>query len=310
VLGVLDQVARAASPDTAGPPGAAWCALELAVLDAAGRRLGVPVRRWLGPLKAPTLHYDAVIPFSSRRALGPVALATKMLGLRRVKVKVGVDLDEDLYRLGRLRRWLGSDVDLRVDANCAWTVDQALLAIDRMRRYRISVVEQPVAAHDVDGLCRLTAACPELIAVDESLRTVEEAHALIEARACDAFNIRVSKCGGLLTSMRIAALASAAGLTTIVGAQVGESGLLSAAGRHLAACIDPQYLEGSAGRLLLKEDITKESLLPGRGGQARAGNGPGLGVSVRDEVLDRHARLRRSVGAAQSDRARPGRQGP
>jgi muconate cycloisomerase len=194
-----------------------------------------------------------------------------MLGLRRVKVKVGVDLDEDLYRLRRLRRWLGSDVDLRVDANCAWTVEQALVAIDRMRRYRISVVEQPVAAHDVDGLCRLTASCPELIAVDESLRTVEEAHALIEAGACNAFNIRVSKCGGLLSSMRIAALASGAGLTTIVGAQVGESGILSAAGRHLAACVAPRYLEGSAGALLLKEDITRRACSRAGAGEPRQG---------------------------------------
>ena len=137
VPAVLDHVARAVSSDGTGPPGAAWCALELAVLDAAGRRLGVPVRRWLGPLRASTLHYDAVVPFSGRRALDSVALAAKMLGLRRVKVKVGVDLEEDLYRLHRLRWWLGSDADLRVDANCAWTADQALVAIDRMRRYRI-----------------------------------------------------------------------------------------------------------------------------------------------------------------------------
>src|SRR5207237_641525 len=205
VPAVLDHVARAVSSDGTGPPGAAWCALELAVLDAAGRHLGVPVRRWLGPLRASTLHYDAVVPFSGRRALDPVALEAKMLGLRRAKVKVGVDLAEGLSRRHRLR-------------------------------------------------------------------CVGEARALIEAGACDAFNIRVSKCGGLLSSMQIATLASAAGLTTIVGAQVGESGILSAAGRHLAACIAPRYLEGSAGRLLLKAAITQESPLPGRAGRAQAGS--------------------------------------
>jgi muconate cycloisomerase len=280
-----------------GPPGAAWCALELALLDAAGRCFGLPVQHWLGPVRDPVLAYDAVIPFSGSRALGAVALLVRMLGIPRVKVKVGVDLDDDLERLRLLRRVLGGDVDLRVDANCAWTAEQALAAIDRMRPYRISLIEQPVAADDLDGLCRLTATCPELIAVDESLRTVEEAKALVAAKACDAFNIRVSKCGGLLASMRIAALAADAGLTCIVGAQVGESGILSAAGRHLAACVAPRYLEGSAGRLLLDEDIIRERVLPGRGGRARPHAGAGLGITVREDVLARHQRLRHVTDA-------------
>ncbi|MGH8971637.1 MAG: alpha/beta fold hydrolase [Acidimicrobiia bacterium] len=280
-------------------PGAAWCAFELALLDAAGRFFDLPAQHWLGPVRAPILSYDAVIPFSGTRALGAVAFLVRTLGIPRVKVKVGLDLDDDLLRLRLLRRVLGADVDLRVDANCAWTTEQALAAIDRMRPYRISLVEQPVAANDLDGLCRLTATCPELIAVDESLRTVEEAEDLVAAKACDAFNIRVSKCGGLLASMRIAALAADAGLTCIVGAQVGESGILSAAGRHLAACIAPRYLEGSAGRLLLDEDVIRERVLPGWGGRARPHAGPGLGIHVAEDVLARHQRLSRLVEAAE-----------
>jgi muconate cycloisomerase len=174
-----------------------------------------------------------------------------------------------------------------------------------MRPFRVSVVEQPVAAADLSGLRRLTAECEERIAVDESLRTVEEARTLIDMRACDAFNIRVSKCGGLLSSMRIAGLAAEAGLTCIVGAQVGESGILSAAGRHLAGCIAPRYLEGSAGRLLLTEDLVEGRVTPGRGGRARVHDGPGLGVAVREDVLRRRARFSRVVagGAAQPSAA-------
>jgi L-Ala-D/L-Glu epimerase len=83
----------------------------------------------------------------------------------------------------------------------------------------------------------------------------------------------------------------------VVGAQVGESGLLSAAGRHLAACVVPRYLEGSAGRLLLREDITAERVLPGRGGRARPHAGTGLGVTVRAGVLARHTLQVRVVTA-------------
>jgi len=295
VPAVLDGVE--ATTLTAGPRGAAWCALELAVLDAAGRRFGLPVTHWLGPVRAPLLAYDAVLPFSDTAAVVALAALVRALGIPQVKLKVGRDLDDDLARLGLLRRILGADVDLRVDANCAWTAEQALAAIERMRRYRISAVEQPVAAGDVDGLRRLTAACPETIAVDESLRTVAEAETLVEAKACDAFNIRVSKCGGLRASLRIAEIAADAGLGVIVGAQVGESGLLSAAGRHLAACVAPRYLEGSAGRLLLREDITRERVLPGRGGRARPHAGAGLGVTVAEDVLARHTQRARLVEA-------------
>jgi muconate cycloisomerase len=286
VADVLDRVMATALPD--GPPGAAWCAVELAVLDAAGRHFGRPVSSWLGRVRAPVLTYDAVLPFSATAALPPLALAIRALGLTNVKLKVGRDLDDDVARLRLLRRLLGPGADLRVDANCAWTAEEALAALERLRPYGISVVEQPVAADDLAGLRRMTATCPELIAVDESLRTVAEAEALVEAKACDAFNIRVSKCGGLRTSMRIADIAADAGLTVIVGAQVGESGLLSAAGRHLASCLAPRYLEGSAGRLLLREDITAERVLPGRGGRARPHDGAGLGVTVSDEILARH----------------------
>jgi muconate cycloisomerase len=286
---VLERAAAAAG----GLAGAARCALELALLDAAGRHLGCGVGRWLGPTRADVLVYDAVIPFSGRRRVAAIALAIRLLGIRRVKVKVGRELAEDLHTLRMLRRLLGGEADLRVDANCAWTVEQALHAIERMRPFRLSVVEQPVAAADLDGLRRLRTECEPAIAVDESLRTAEEARALVEAGACDAFNIRVSKCGGLLASLRIAEIAERAGMFCIVGAQVGESGILSAAGRHLAAAIAPRYLEGSAGPLLLRKDLTEERILPGWGGRARPFVGPGLGVHVRESLLGRAAQVRR-----------------
>lgn len=286
---ILESIAEAGR----GLSGAAGCALELALLDAAGRHARQSVRRWLGPTRTTVLQYDAVIPFASSSVLSAAAWVTRLLGLRNVKVKVGRELDDDARTLATLRRVLGSEVDLRIDANCAWTAEQALHAVDRLRRFGLSAVEQPVAAGDIDGLRRLRREWDEPIVVDESLRTVSDARTLIKAEACDGFNIRVSKCGGLLESIRIASLAEAAGLFCIVGAQVGESGILSAAGRHLAACINPRYLEGSAGRLLLKEDLTEENVLPGWGGRGRSFDGDGLGVHVREGVLRRYGRVER-----------------
>jgi len=279
---------------------AARCALELAVLDAAGRQFGCSVQRWLGARPAPVVAYDAVLPFSSPKKLLALALAIRALGVRQVKIKVGADLERELRSLELLRRLLGPDADLRVDANCGWTIDEAPAALERLRAFRISAVEQPLPADDLDGLERLTAEAPEAVIVDESLRTVDEARMLAERRACDAFNIRVSKCGGLLPSLAIADIAREHGLFTVVGAQVGESGILSAAGRHAAAAIvTPRYVEGSGGRLLLRADLTAENVLPGRRGWARTFDRPGLGVTVREDVLARQTRTSRSFAAEQ-----------
>jgi L-Ala-D/L-Glu epimerase / N-acetyl-D-glutamate racemase len=295
VVSLIDEIPHTApngSLDTA-----ARCALELALLDAAGRHFGLSVSHWLGPDPSPFVHYDVVLPFSSPRNVGALAVAIRALGVRQVTAKVGGDSEKDLASLRVLRRLLGGRVDLRVDANCAWTADEALDAIARLRPYRISAVEQPVASDDLEGLRRVTAASGEAIIVDESLRTIDEARELASTGACDAFNIRVSKCGGLLSSARIARIAADHGLFCVVGAQVGESGILSAAGRHLAAQIAPRYLEGSGGRLLLKEDVTKQSVLPGRRGRARTPSGPGLGVDVDEEVLERLATVHRAFDA-------------
>ena len=265
---------------------AARCALELAFLDACGKHFRTSVQQWLGAAPAGEVRYDAVIPFSSPRKLVALALVIRAFGIRQVKIKVGDDLERDLRSLELLRKVLGQDVDLRVDANCAWTPAEAVEAIERMGVHRIAAVEQPVAGEDIDGLRSVSDAVSVPVIADESLRTVEEARRLAETKACGAFNIRVSKCGGLLDSMRIARIADEAGIFCVLGAQVGESGILSSAGRHAAAAIGPRYLEGSGGSLLLKRDLTEERVLPGRRGRARVFGGRGLGVHVREGLVE------------------------
>jgi muconate cycloisomerase len=288
-------LAEAAESAEAELDQAARCALELAFLDACGKHFRCSVQRWLAVSPAEEVRYDAVIPFSSPRKLVALALVIRAFGIRQVKIKVGDDLDRDLHALSLLRRVLGDDVDLRVDANCAWTPTEAVEAIERMRVHRVAAIEQPVAGEDVDGLRRVAEAVAEPVIADESLRTVDEARRLAETGACDAFNIRVSKCGGVLDSLRIAEIAREAGLFCVVGAQVGESGILSAAGRHVAAAIGPRYLEGSGGSLLLKQDLTAERVLPGRRGRAKTFAGRGLGVHVREELLEELGTVARSL---------------
>jgi muconate cycloisomerase len=102
------------------------------------------------------------------------------------------------------------------------------------------------------------------------------------------FNVRLSKCGGFLASLRLAAFAHNAGLGFQLGCHPGESGILSAAGRHWACSVAPiRYLEGSYDRHVVRTRITREDITFGYGGRARALGGPGLGVTVRPEILER-----------------------
>jgi muconate cycloisomerase len=285
----IDDVPRL--PGSAGGDLAARCALELAMLDAFGHHFGCSVSRWLTRQPAERVRYDAIIPFGGKPQLAVLGTVVRALGFGNAKLKVGRDVERDARKLEVLRCVLGPRVDIRVDANCAWTASEALAAIDRFKPHAISSVEQPVAADDVAGLQSVTSATTEAIIVDESLCSLEDAQRLAELRACNAFNIRVSKCGGLLRSAEIARVAHQAGLACVVGAQVGESGILSAAGRHLAAAIpDVMFVEGSAGALLLEHDLTAENVLPGRGGWARTFDGSGLGVHVRPDVFNRLSR--------------------
>jgi muconate cycloisomerase len=125
---------------------------------------------------------------------------------------------------------------------------------------------------------------------DESLVTLEQARQLIEQGACDYFNIRLSKCGGVTGSLAIAKLAQDAGVKIQVGAQVGETAILSAAGRTFAAHLPAlTFAEGSFGTWLLTEDVALEDISFGYAGSAPLLRTRGLSVTVKDDTLERFA---------------------
>lgn len=124
--------------------------------------------------------------------------------------------------------------------------------------------------------------------LDESLCSSSDALHSINHKTADLFNVRISKCGGILASLHIIGLAETHGLGVQLGCHPGETGLLSAAGRHLAANVRGlRYVEGSYDRHVLAENLTVEDMTFGYGGRARPLKGPGLGVHVDPAALER-----------------------
>ena len=266
-------------------PHASRAALELAVLDCALRRAGRSLATLLPPRRS-RVTYSGVI------AAGPIARAVqharqmRAIGLHDVKVKVG--FDDDVARVTAVREALGHDASLRLDANGAWSFDRAVQVLNAVAPLGIAAVEQPLPRGPVEDLARLRQAIPVPIMADESLVTPADAEGLIASEAVDFFNIRISKCGGLARSLAIAERAAKAGVGVQVGSQVGETAILSAAGRHLAAGLPTvAFVEGSFGTLLLAEDVSIESVRFGHRGEASLLTGPGLGVRVVEERLRR-----------------------
>lgn len=272
--------------------GAAFCALELALLDAAAKLDGIALSDWLAKRKGNTargaISYGGVIPFGKRNILSGILLFYKFYGFKTVKLKVGVNPDEDFWTVKQARKILGPNVTIRVDANCAWDYDTTVAFAKLNREFNIASIEQPVPFDKLDVLAALTKDLKEEIVVDESLCTVDEAEDLALKKACSGFNIRVSKVGGILAAQRIIDIAQRSGINCHLGAQVGESGILTAAGRALA-CANSLFenYEGAANFFLLKEDLTRENLTAGLNGIGKLPLGNGIGVTANEENLGR-----------------------
>ena len=276
-------------------PNAARAALELAIVDCALRRADRPAAAVLPPRRA-RVTYSGVIGAGPIERAVQHARRMRAVGMRHVKVKVG--FDDDVPRVRAVRDALGGDVSLRLDANGAWTFDRALAVLDAIAPLGIAAVEQPLPRCPVEELGRLRATTSVPVMVDESLVTAADAEALVDAKAADVFNVRVSKCGGLAASLALAERAAAAGIRVQIGSQVGETAILAAAGRHLAAALpEVAFVEGSFGTLLLTEDVSVETIRFGHRGEASLLRGPGLGIRVVEQRLRRYAVAIRTLPA-------------
>lgn len=287
---VLAPVDRAL-PDGEASGVVAWhaarAACELALIDVLMGRQELPLGEILRP-KRPAVTYGGVITGGSVDNAVRLARVCVDYGLQAIKIKIGGS--DACDRVAAVRNAVGPSVSLRVDANCAYTPDEAVATLAALVPFDVACAEQPIPRGDPAALARVRSRSPIPIMADESLVTLSDAEALIAARACDFFNLRVSKCGGVVRTLEIARMAARAGLRLQLGCQVGETAILSAAGRHVAAHLDDvAFVEGSYGGMLLVEDVSEEAVTFGRGGRAPLMSGPGLGVRVRERCLHAHA---------------------
>ncbi len=252
-------------------------AVDIALHDLVAKAYGVPVYVLLGGAVRDELPSNLSLWYGPPDVAARQAADAVAAGFRALKVRVGLEpFARDLERVAAVREAAGPAVSLAVDANMAWTPREAVRRIERLARYDLAYVEQPVPHDDLDGLRYITRQSAVPIMADESVQSLADVFRIARDRAADLLHLKLVKLGGIAGLRRAAAVARAAGLGVMVG-QTNEGGLATAAAAHCAKAVPAAYLElyGAEG---LAEDPARGFAL--RSGLATVPEAPGLGIDL------------------------------
>ena len=254
----------------------AKAAVDMALYDLLGKRFGVPLYQLLGGSKQ-EIETDITISVNPIDEMVADSLDAVKQGFRVLKVKVGKEGKADVERIRAIRQAC-PDAVIRVDANQGWTAGQAISIIKAMEdaALDIELVEQPVPAHDFEGMKAITRAVETPILADESVFCAEDAIKIIQHGAADLLNIKLMKTGGIWKALQICSVADIYGVKCMMGCML-ESRLSVAAGAHLAAakgCITICDLDGPS--LCSVDPYTGGPIF--EGASIRMSSDPGIGV--------------------------------
>ncbi|GER67787.1 dipeptide epimerase [Weizmannia acidilactici] len=252
----------------------AKAAANMALYDAYCKWLNIPLYAYLGGRK--NLQTSMTIGVDTPEKMAWDAEKSVEAGFHLLKIKVGTHPELDINRIEAIRRAVPPDTKFRLDANQAWEPKQAVQILRELEKRKLGIefVEQPVSAHDWEGLKYVTERTCLPVMADESLFTAKDALKLVSGRYVDLINIKLMKCGGITEAWKIAGIAEANGVKCMVGSMMEPSLSVAAAAHFAAAHPNVYYLDLDAPLWLSEEPdhLTYDGenvLLPGR---------PGIGV--------------------------------
>jgi muconate cycloisomerase len=264
----------------------AKCAVETALLDALGRRVGLPVSELLGGRLRDRI--PVLWTLASGDTGRDIAEAEEMLAKRRhdtFKLKIGRrSVAEDVGHVGAIKKALGNRARVRVDLNMAWDESVARRGIAMLADVGCELVEQPINRSNRAGMARLRAASAIPIMADETLRGPEDAYDLAVRAAADVFSVKIAQSGGLLAAKRVQAIADAAGIA-LYGGTMLEAAVGTIASAHVFATF-PDLVFGTElfGPLLLTEEILEVPVAYGDFGLV-VPDAPGLGIMLDEDRI-------------------------
>jgi o-succinylbenzoate synthase len=257
-------------------------AIDCAFHDLIAQAAELPLARYLGGLATlSAVPVNATIPRVSPERAAELGLRATASGIRTIKVKVGNGASEDEARLRALREAVGPEIRIRIDANQAWSPDQAIEILRTLAAYDLEYAEQPVSADDLEGLARVRKGTPVRIAADESVRDTKSAEMVLYRAAADILVVKPMALGGLREARSVQNVAADGNLPIVVTSLV-ESAIGRTAALHFAASLgETAYAHGLATGGALAEDLASAPELSN--GVMAIPDRPGLGVTLPDD---------------------------
>ncbi|WP_400161829.1 mandelate racemase/muconate lactonizing enzyme family protein [Brevibacillus sp. TJ4] len=256
----------------------AKAAVDIALYDLLAKRADMPLYQYLGGYRK-QLETDYTVSVNSPQEMGEDAAAYVKDGFNVLKIKVGKDdIEQDVARIQEIRKTVGYDIKIRLDANQGWNVKEAIRSIRKMEDMGLDIelVEQPVKAHDLEGLKRVTDSVDTPIMADESVFSPAQALAVLQNRAADMINIKLMKAGGIYKAQLINQLAEQYGVPCMVGSMIESRLSVSAAAHFAASKKNIQYYDFDCPLMLLHDVIEGGATYEGR--VLTMQDEPGLGI--------------------------------
>ncbi|MBW1783045.1 MAG: hypothetical protein JRL30_20170 [Deltaproteobacteria bacterium] len=267
----------------------AICALELALLDALGKSQGKSVLDYFPREHCVSkINYGAAITIGSKERNIEICKGIKKIGTKHIRIKMGKDFEQNENVLETARMILGDDCELRIDPNGVWNRELAFRHVPLIEKHKVKIVEEPMM-RDEPGFSEFVEHVRSkgiILMACESAPTLEDVKKIVTEGYYQMINVKLCRSGGFRRSLAIIDTIRSEGLSFQIGCTLGESGILSAAGRILCLlCGDAVNYDGSYDSFVLKRNTTVENVSFGPGGEAGPLDGPGLGVDVRAQDL-------------------------
>ncbi len=259
-------------------------AFDMALYDIASQNAGVPLYQFLGGENKKTIITDYTVSIGEPGKMATDAVKIKEQGYPAIKVKLGRNGKTDIKRIKAIRKAVGDDIPLRIDANQGWKVNEAIETLNLLKKFNIQYCEEPVAKWKFMRLAKVRKNSPIPIMADESCGDEHDAERLIRLGACDMMNIKLGKSGGIFKALKMVRMAEKAGMHLQVGAFM-ESRLAMTAFAHFALCspIIQHYDFDTA--LMFQQDPVTGGITYAKNGVISIPETPGLGASINEDWL-------------------------
>jgi muconate cycloisomerase len=263
----------------------AKAAIEMALFDLKGKVLKLPVHSLLGGVLREEISLNGWIGILPPEEAAREASSWLEAGFRSAKIKVGSGIEQDRDRVRAVRGAVGRKMALRVDANEAYTIEDAIRLGKVLSPFDIALFEQPVSRHDLDGMAKVRKAVDIPVMADEAILGPETLIEVIRKEAADIVKVKVMKQGGISRAAHMIQMAEAAGIKCVVGHGFGLA-INTLAEIHVAASCT-NILEGCefVGPLKMQKDVVKTQLRMD-GGKVKVPHDSGLGAEIDEAKLE------------------------